>query len=164
MIAPGGSYLVTPISDFGASRDATGKRTLWPYMDEGMDRIIKLFETQHAHERIEASLDSIIFEDGTLVGPDTANRMDKVNSRIRAERDLIAAISGLRGDDLRKQLARYSELQSSDPTYSKYQNMAAGYLLRVLDTRGEPAALAGINKFQAEKWFGDPKGVRRNEQ
>lgn len=104
MFEPGARYLITPVNDFQSSIDATGRRRLRVFLDEGMERIIKLFESEHANGQMELSIDSMIEEDGTLVGPDAAEMLDRIDSRFRAMRDLCASLRSLEGEDLRKQL------------------------------------------------------------
>jgi hypothetical protein len=74
MIAPGATLLVAPVGDFLVWRDASGKKMRTVDIGEGMARIIKLFETDDAHDRIEASIDSIIFENGEIGGPDETGK------------------------------------------------------------------------------------------
>jgi hypothetical protein len=138
MFGPGAMYLVTPVSDFLASLSASGRVERRPFLDEGMDRMINLFRAEYASRRIEASIDSIIFEDGTLVGPDSAKRIDRVGSRISRLKDFLASLEKLRGDDLRKALRIYSEPGAgpSDEA-SRYVADYAAALLLTLDNRGE---------------------------
>lgn len=138
MLEPGASYLITSVSDFNASRDAAGERTLEPFPDEGMDRMVKLFDKQRGNGRVEVSVDSIIFEDGTLAGPDTAERMDEINARINAEKDLIASLVSLHGQELRKKLLAPQLSQGSGPAaseYSRHMNGTAQAILAAIDSR-----------------------------
>jgi hypothetical protein len=161
MLAPGGSYLVTPVNDFVASRGPDGRSTFQPYLDEGLERIIEIFEVQDSKERMEASIDSIIYEDGTLAGPDSAQRMDKVNIQIRVQKDL-SSISGLRGDELRKELLLYSGLATADE-YSRYKSRVAKSSVGLLDEGKEAMTVEVLDKFQ-RPWFVNADTARRRQQ
>jgi hypothetical protein len=165
MLEPGASYLITPVNDFQASIDATGKRRLRPYLDEGMERIINLFESEHASGRIEVSIDSIIVEDGTLVGPDAAGTLDKIDSRFRAIRDLSASLRSLGGEDLRKQLLLNSGagLGVRDE-YSRFREERAQSLLELLNRDGEYAVAAALQQMRESKWFTNSERIRRRQQ
>ncbi|HEY2499501.1 MAG TPA: hypothetical protein VGK24_20765 [Candidatus Angelobacter sp.] len=162
MLAPGTRFLITPVSDFLASRDANGNRMLQPFFDDGLDRMIQDFESKHTknNERVEASIDSIIFEDGTLAGPDSEGMMRKVNDRIRAEKDLAASVSNLRGEDLRKKLLFHAHKDMSDE-YSGRLSDVANSVFGVLNSRGEPAALEILDKLRTTNWFPNAETVRR---
>jgi|SRR5581483_1598533 len=164
MIGPGGRYLITPVAGFQASRDVGGRRTLLPYVDEGMERMINLYAANDANEPVTVLVDSVIFDDGTIVGPDTADRMGKVNAQMRAEKDLVAGVNGLHGEALRKQLVTYSEARSTEREYSNRQNIMAGYFLNVLKSRGESAALQAVSDLSSVRWFANNEGVTRKGQ
>lgn len=72
MLAPDARYLITPVSDFLASRDASGKRGLQPFLGEGLDRIIDLFKRDQLSDRPQLSVDAVIFDTGVTIGPDSA--------------------------------------------------------------------------------------------
>ena len=161
MLAPGGSYLVTPVSDFTIAREPDGRRSPQPLLDEGLDRVIQIFEVQDSKERFEASIDSVIYEDGTLVGPDSAHRMDKLNAQIRAQKDL-SALSTLHGDELRKELLLHSGLGAADE-YSRHKSRVSKSLVEGLDRRGEAETLNILDKFRMA-WFANADTVRRRQQ
>ena len=162
MLAPGARFLITPVSDFLASRDANGNTVLQPLMDEGMDRMISHFKAQHpnANERVEAVIDSVIFEDGTIAGPDSEDMMGRVNERIRAEKDLAASMSDLRGDDLKKKLSLHAHKGMGDE-YSGRTSAVAQSLLQVLSAKGEPVVLEVLQRLRTKNWFGNSEFVRR---
>jgi hypothetical protein len=165
MMCPGCSYLITPVSDFHGAIDAAGTRRLQPFVDEGMERIIQLFEAEYLNKRFEASIDSVIYEDGTLAGPDAAGNMSLINSRIRADSDLLAALQGLRGEELRKALLLHSgNLLASGEEYSRHKTRTAQHILDSLDRRGEAATLEGLEELRKGKWFGESGNVRREER
>lgn len=163
MLAPGTTFLITPVSTFIASHQLSGERPLQPYLDEGMDRMIQLFLEKDSKERIEASVDSIIFEDGTLVGPDTAKRVDKINNQMRGEKELLDSLQGLHGEELRKSLLFYSRSQPYYDDYTREQFNHARHILDFLNEEGEPAALTAIQNRRDRRRFPSPDGVKRRE-
>jgi hypothetical protein len=127
-----------------------------------MNRMISLYNAEYAGKRIEASIDSIIFEDGTLVGPDSANRKDRIGSRVRILRDLLTSLEDLRGDNLRKALVLYSESPAGPA--DEAARFRADYvrgLLMVLDSRGEAGVLSALEALGAVRRFGDSEGLMR---
>jgi len=162
MLAPGARFLVTPVSDFLASATRDGGMILQPFLDEGMDRMINQFKAQHpdANERVEATIDSVIFEDGVLEGPDSEGMMARTNERVRAEKDLAVSLSGLRGDALRARLLLDSHRGMRDE-YSGRTSTVAQSLIAVLDQRGENATVDVVEKIRNTHWFQNADHVRR---
>ncbi len=163
MVAPGDHYLITPITDIIPSRNAAGKRGTSPYFDEGMERVVALFQADDAKQQIDASVDSVIFEDGRLIGDDSVDRVAKINARMRAERDLVAGLQTLSGTDLQQRLFSEVKATSENRDYAKFKTRAANYILRVLNNRGEPAALEAVRQLSGVKWFANSEGVRKVE-
>jgi hypothetical protein len=163
MLGPGASYLVTPVSDFLASRNADGRRTLQPHLDEGLDRMIALYESQFGSERVTVSVDSVIYEDGTLSGLDSVGRMTQLNSRIEAEKDLAVETKGLNGDALRKTLSYVSGLGPGDE-YRRQKVTRAQHLLAILESQGEAAVQQELDQMRSAKWFVESQRIRRQKQ
>ena len=165
LLAPGARYLITPISDFIASCDTTGSRTIEPYLDEGMDRMIDLFNTQDSREVIDISIDSVIYEDGTLVGPDALGRLEKLNDQLRADADFFSSIDGLQGDALKARLSSWIQQESTPTdTYGRQQLLRARTLLRYFNEKGAGPTLSLKTKLHSTKRFsGDHQKVRRVE-
>ena len=162
MLAPGARFLITPVSDFLASSTAKGDRILQPLLDEGMDRMIGQFKAQHPNssERVEAVIDSVIFEDGSIGGPDSEGMMEKINERIRAEKDLATSLNNLKGEDLKGKLLLHSHKGMGDE-YSGRSSAVAQSLLAVLNEHGEAAALEIVQKMRGSRWFVNSENVRR---
>lgn len=158
--------LVTPVSDFLAASDVSGKIIIQPHLDEGLEEVIRVFIKQHQYKRIQTSMDSIIFGDGTLVGPDIANRLDEVNTRLKADGDLLAELETLHGSALRNRLLLISE-SIPDPreTYASRKATAAKQFLYVMETLGEAKLIEHLAAASTGKWLGgESKRVRRKEQ
>ena len=154
--------MITPVSDFLASTDASGNAIVQPYPDEGMDRMIAQFKAQHPNpgERVELTVDSIIFENGLLAGPDTEGMLQKVNERVRAEKDLSASLQDLKGDSFRAKLLFHAHKEMGNE-YSGRISSAAHSLLAVMSENGEDAAQQIVQQMQTRKWFVNNENVRR---
>jgi hypothetical protein len=182
MLAPGSTYLITPVSGLIASSgDIAGNRKVVPHRrGEDLDSEIHKFNSSHGsgRERIEVSVDAVVFEDGTLVGPDEGKLMSRVNSKIRANKDLADALGNLRGQELQAKLSFYREngLQenlepSAANSRSNIEIVASSYyitvrgnaasLLNILQSQGEPAVLQELEKMRSTKWFPGTGFVRR---
>jgi hypothetical protein len=162
MLAPRARFLITPVSDFLASTDASGNATVQPYLDEGMDRMIAQFKAQHPNssERVELTIDSIIFEDGLLAGPDTEGMLQKVNERIRAEKDLGASLQTLKGDAFMAKLLLHSHKEMGNEYSGRVSNVAQS-LLAVMNENGEDAAQQIVQQMRIRNWFVNNENVRR---
>jgi hypothetical protein len=162
MLAPGARFLVTPVSDFLASSDVNNHVVVQPYLDEGMDRMIAQFKRQHPNpnERVDVTIDSVIFEDGSLSGPDTEGMMEKVNERIRAEKDLAKSLQPLSGEGLRAKLLLHAHKGVGDE-YSGRTSSVAQSLLSVLEQHGEDAAQQVLEQMRGRMWFVNSVNVRR---
>jgi hypothetical protein len=164
MLAPGSSFLITPVSSFLASRDSGGKRILQPLLDEGMDRTIQLFLAQNNKtDRIELSVDSVIFEDGTLIGPDREGAMVQINERIRAENDLYASIENLAGTPLRERLSSHIH-NDKKGEYAQHIASRAEAIADLVDAQGEKVAIDLVQSMKNKKWFSSNAVVRRRTQ
>ena len=163
MFEPGASYLVAPVSDFLASRNANGTMSIRLLLDEGMKRLISLFESKWGNERIEASVDSIIYEDGSLAGPDSDGQMLRINERIRAERDLALVVKGLAGEELRRRLITSPEMPSADEYFTGWTN-AGQSVLQIINAQGESAAIDLLERMRTVQWFTNSGTIRRKVQ
>jgi hypothetical protein len=160
MLPPGGRYLITPVSGFAGSKDASGRRMLAPNPD--VEKEVAAFQSNHsnAKERIQISLDSVIFEDGTIEGPDEAGTQRKVNDRIRATNDFVASLENLRGDELRAKLSDLSTTVQKDE-HSVHLGDLASMFQVALNNTGEDAVIQQLEKMKTERWFPDPGYIRR---
>ena len=152
MLGPGCAYLITPVSDFLASRDASGNKSLQPYLDEGLDRIIELFNKTSSQARLQLSVDSIIFDDGLLVGPDAGKQEERINQESQADKELLASIDGLTGDALRKELLAYSRLDMTNPD-NRYRRTQAEFFLKILKVRGESGLQTAVQSRRMQQRF-----------
>ena len=161
MLEPGATFLITPVSDFLASADSKGMPVLQPLVDDGLDRMIADFQSRHQQgERITLDVDSVIFEDGTLEGPDSEQMLLRVNDRIRAERDVTAEMANRHGDTLRKFLLLHASNTGSDEYAFRSAAVAQG-MLQLLDQHGETATSDLAKKMCTKQWFVGSENVRR---
>lgn len=169
MLSPGGAILVTPISGFLAARQTDGTRTLQPPTDDGLDPIIEQFQARlgRSNRNIEVMIDSVVFEDGLLLGPDTQGMVEKINSRIKADSDVGLSLRGLRNKELRSELSHAQMGVRGEHVNGEYSDRVSSrgkIILQLLDQHGEAAALDFVEKLRITKWFTNSDRVRRGEQ
>lgn len=165
-LAPGGKYLLTPVSNFLAQVDADGGRKLRPSWYDGIEQAIKnqVGAGDPLRQRVELSMDSLIYEDGLLVGPDGADRMDQVNRRILREKRFADSLRGLTGSALRSKLAEYSSKTAGDPDAHANAWTAKDLELRYNEpTLGEVHVRSLIESMGAAQWFLGSQKVRRKQ-
>lgn len=162
MLEPGASMLVTPISSILGSLDARGSQKLRIEWYDGIDRVLRAWD-EWTNGRVEAVIDSVIYEDGTLVGPDGAGRMRELNARIRADADLIASLSDLRGAELGTALSLVRSGGPSADEYSRQMAATSQHLLRVLE-RGDDGFAEAVRQYKATMWFGGFSLIRKVER
>jgi hypothetical protein len=95
MIAPGARYLITPVSGLEIHKTPEGRIISSPAVNPDLMRSLRHWESQQADKRVEISIDSVIFEDGLLVGPDSADRLTVLNRSILARKGLAAELARL---------------------------------------------------------------------
>ena len=98
-------------------------------------------------------LDSVLFDDGTLVGPDKAGSFDQLTARIQAEKDVHAVVVTANGADsvwtALERMASGQTVPAIQPSRSqmyqyRYQSMFKTYAAELLNVRvraGNAAAL-----------------------
>lgn len=100
MIPPGAVVLITPITSLniqlGPGRSSIGLQHVGE-LTYFISSTVDLYSRQAA---ISVSLDSIVFDDGTLIGPDKTRNLDRINEWVRAEKDVAAALATRRGPDV----------------------------------------------------------------
>lgn len=139
MARPGQSILMGPFGGFCrvlrdtlVMVDAQGASTdIWK-------RVAEFAE----NAEIRILLDAVVFEDGMLVGPDTAGLQAQLQAYIRAERELHESVLALSGDVRRKYLSdiaettdllKWLERNTPDAHYRIHRAGSARILLNLLD-------------------------------
>jgi len=151
MIAPGDALLFTPLPGFSASFRPPAARLQRPPLDERMDGDLQRYLGAEGQSSIEATIDSIIFDDGTLVGPDSANRLESLNNKFRANDEILRAVEGLRGEELHKELLFYTNLNLPAPNkYTLERSRTAKSLLLSFEEGGESSALVWIEAMRVK--------------
>jgi hypothetical protein len=164
--APGARYLLTPVSNFLAEIDADGRRGLQPSWYDGIEQVIKSQSGigDPLRQRVELSIDSLIYEDGLLVGPDQADRIDQVNGRILREKRFADSFTGLAGSALRAKLAEYASSTGGDADERANAWRAKDLQLRYNEpSLGEDHVRRIIEQMGAAQWFLGSQKVRRRE-
>jgi len=136
MAEPGARFVVTPISNLFWSIKADGGRIVWPIFDSPREAMLKWYSENFAGQRVVVSLDSLVYEDGTLTGPDQAGRIKILNDRLRARRDLQHQVAGLRSEELREYLERTARDTTLDAYGLELGGQAQAYL-DILNREGE---------------------------
>jgi hypothetical protein len=165
--APGARYLLTPVSNFLAEVDADGRRGLAPSWYDGIEQVMKIQSGigDPQMRRVELSIDSLIYEDGLLVGPDRAGRMDEVNQRILRDKRFADSFRGLTGSALRAKLAEYSGKAGGDADERANAWRAKDLELRYNEpTLGEEHVRRFIEEMGAAQWFLGSQKVRRGNE
>jgi hypothetical protein len=165
-LAPGASYLLTPVSNFLAEVDADGRRRLRPSWYDGIEQVMKIQSGigDRLMRRVELSIDSLIYEDGLLIGPDRAGRMDEINQRILRDKRFADSFRGITGSALRAKLAEYSSRTGGDADERANAWTARDFELRYNEpTLGEDHVLRFIEEMGAAQWFLGSQKVRRKE-
>jgi hypothetical protein len=162
-MAPGARYLVTPVASVEGWIDSAGAVTKKPAIGDDLEIFIRRFQSMHKG-RMEFLADSIIYEDGILVGPDTQGMQAATNEQIRADDDLVEGLSGLtagglRGDALRVRLEQYAA-GSKAGDYAFRLASQAESLRNGLQQHGEEWVL---RQLRTVKWFGENSSVKRRE-
>jgi hypothetical protein len=115
MIAPGSMIFMTPIGGLNTVLPRQG--TMHIVNDEHLAARIATRVPQYSQgSYIETALDSVVFEDGGLVGPDGDHIMALLNSWAEAEGSIIKEVLARHGDDIKNYLesARDDTMNSVD--------------------------------------------------
>lgn len=166
LLSPGSEYLITPGIDFFAAIDANGVRVRAPILDDQMDRMIGAFLSRHTNvnERVQAYVDSLIYEDGTIVGPDTAGAQTEVNDMIRADHDLVASLANLKGEGLRSHLSNMHPANWSRDAYAFRHDAVASALQGIYSREGEDGLRKRLETMNLNDWFPNHGCVRRRPE
>lgn len=100
---------------------------------------------------VRATLDSVLFDDGEVVGPDTLGFFRQATTRIAAARDLYGPLlAAQNGSPSQRDTAwsavilasegTFSQTTPADIFYRRFQSTLAAELVRVKNQRGEGAA------------------------
>jgi len=138
MMAPAASFLILPQANFFWHKRSDGTiatapaveivtdANLWANLKEGMD--------YWWQKPVVISVDSIIYEDRTVVGPDVLERMQKLNEAVERDKKLEEQLKSMHGSELRALLEATVEEDLHRATQTHAQAM-----LIVLDNQGEDA-------------------------
>ncbi len=110
-----------------------------------MARGLALVQNQRS---VTVLLDSVMFEDGSHLGPDTANDFRYFLAQFRAEMDFKRTVAALHGDELKSYLNQLKNAPQANTAvaemseaehYSRSLSYLATCLLTAMNTRGEEA-------------------------
>jgi hypothetical protein len=169
-LPPGGAWLVSTIPGLGSP-------TLrYSDISDQVNHLMSLFMRQRT---IVISLDAVLFDDGTAVGPDPDHWISKWKAQIDAERDVYGALAAATSASIDGELKVWSAIAterarplSNDPvigipqlqqaaihanTYDEaYLYMRGLFSVRLqnmIKTRGEAAAVAAVRDFVRNKHY-----------
>jgi hypothetical protein len=149
MLEPGYSRFVSPIGAIQATIDASGKRLLWPIFSELLVKHMGDWVAFYGKQTISIAVDSIVFEDGSLVGPDKGGLLSDLNARAKAEEDLRNEISGLHGSQLEAYLDSKSDLEPDrEDEYGKWKQGLSLQLRSGIKQFGEEV---GVSEFNSKR-------------
>jgi hypothetical protein len=126
----------------------------------------RVYQQLASYSDITVSIDAAIFDDGTLVGPDTTGFFDRVNAVLDAKRNLLESIRNetLSNKDARDQFYKQLEQSisqapgglNSDSTSTDYYNyfrqLYVNEILRMKSIYGEDKALDLATQPLNRKW------------
>jgi len=107
MFEPGSMVLITP-PDGGLSTKLR-KAMCIPEAAMLERRLVSRVEFYSRQLQVEVTLDSVVFEDGEVVGPDTMGNLVIMNSRTTAETELANEVLARHGDEIVRYLASVPE-------------------------------------------------------
>lgn len=165
MLAPKSVYLVTPASTITASRQADGHITLNPRSNLDIGSVVTELRALSTKlgSHVLISLDSVLFEDGRLVGPDVSGQALSLNETMRAENDLISSVDGLTGVALRSKLSKLAD----GPTHDQYSRHLAGLAVAfkgAFDGEGEESVHKDFKNIKATPRFSHGVAVKGNKE
>lgn len=154
LLGPGGCYLVTPVASIVAARTAHGARTLEISKQLDLGSTMAAFAADDASRgsQVSVAIDSIIYEDGRIVGPDLAGQQRRINEVVESESAFLSEINGLRGQQLHTTLLALAKGSTQDQK-SRYTAGLAGAFLNVYETQGEEATVSMLQSMTGAKRF-----------
>lgn len=154
MLGPGGRYLVTPMPAVVASRQHGQQRTLGPSNESPLGTVAETLSRRDAKlgSRLLISVDSVIFENGMILGPDLADRKRQVNAHIDAEEALIKGLAGLSGLALREKVASFAATTPIDDYSRQLKGMASAFD-SILKYEGDVALIKLLQSMKQVRRF-----------
>jgi hypothetical protein len=145
-IQPGEMLFMGPVSGVPRKVVIGGKRAqtiagAWSWRDQG------LFANQ---ERVVVALDSVTSDDGTIIGPDEARSMLRINETMRADNELAAEVLKLDDGAVERLLTSAKDqgstindaIPGADTAYYSRRAQVADSLLKVIAHEGVSRARA----------------------
>jgi len=163
-LAPGDRYLITPIPGVWSRFKADGKTYYSPAMTYELGNSIETYISDHvsSNEEIHLTLDSVIFEDGEIQGPDTIGRLTALNEQLRAENDLIAKLDGATQQD---RMAYLQTMVGSTVVgeYGLYLSSLANHFLTLLNQQDLSEFNAVFSRMKQGPFLNNAAVHRRTE-
>lgn len=103
MVPPAGAVFMTPLPGMNTLL-GQGKKLALSSIDLAR-HLTPLAQLYSGQSRVSITLDSVVFENGELIGPDRGHTLETLNERRRAEEQLAAELSVRHGAEIRSYLA-----------------------------------------------------------
>jgi hypothetical protein len=104
MIAPGSLVLITP--EGGLNTVLSGSNSMHiPEKKMLSLSLTQLLDQYSRQSEVDITLDSVVFEDGGVIGPDKSGNMQAVNAWIAAEENVITEVLSRHGEEVNAFLA-----------------------------------------------------------
>ena len=161
MADPGGAVFMSPYTALNRKIElGKGTRVMestfkWPDLN------------RYAGQRaINISIDSVIFEDGTIIGPDQNKTAEKLSAWLRAEKEIVDQVLSKQGEALKQYLMSVSSTKvdgsmlqgSSEKFYNDRTTSFSKTLLGLLQREGEGRLLSVCKSTQNAERILLPKG------
>jgi hypothetical protein len=114
-------------------------------------------------KKIEVKVDSVVFDDGEIIGPDTAGYMETLNNRLDADQELLDGASALRGQPL-KDFLQTASTRHVVTDRDIYFTSLAGNLLALLNADGEEAFLKTVSNIRTNNPYQGNRVNRRTQK
>jgi hypothetical protein len=158
---PQGLLLISPFAGLGVAINSH-KGLFLPEVQRSLDRWLPMLQ---GSTKVELSVDSVLFEDGTIAGPDVADYMGDVQETVRARKEFQAQIHRVDKSSLRSWLE--SQKKKDYPThgsprpdfYTTEWDSLAWSLIADLEARGPDEMLRRfddmVNQYQTRLYKKD---------
>ncbi len=137
MMMPGQSRLIGPVPLIVEAVNRSRLAEVFSDDIQARHEVELRLAKYRSQQEIHISLDSIVFENGELIGPDKVNSLAVLNGWLRATKDLVDAASRMNDVEFKKYLSQVldrpqksisSQLEADQ--YDRRQQMLARLLLR----------------------------------
>lgn len=148
MIEPGGYMFFTPIGDIVGYLDPSMSPQTHPTLTESTVKYLENKLEFYRAWQVTVSVDSIVTDQGILVGPDEGGYEHTMAARSAARAEVYQQAETLTGEELKKYLTMLSalEVDLSHP-HNYYLRSTADILLTEMESEGEHALKQSLKHY-----------------